>query len=472
MKVVIAGAGEVGYHVVDALYREGVEIVAVDTDSAVLERLRQEFTVTTHQGNATDTAVLREAGVDSADLFLAVTNYDETNIIACLMAGEGGAKRRIARVKSIDFGQVSAVSDRRYLGIDLIINPYEVAAEHLASLVTHPWVTDYNQFLEDRALMVRFAIREGSPLAGMRVLDFGRDARIPETLIALVQRDEESLVPEASMRVQPGDHVYFFCQRERLSDLARFLGLSVTPARRVFINGGGHIGFALARRLEHRIPHVRLLEINEERCLQLSQLLDRALVLNVDGTSSIALKQEGIEHADVFLSCTNQDQVNVVSCLLAREYGAAHTIALVKQPEYIPIVEGRKVADVAFSPRLLTARKLLRFVRGEALQSFFAFPNSDVELLEMDITAGARCDGKPLSSLDLPAGVLIGAIKRGERIFIPHGQDALQTGDRVLLIQQRRNRKLTGELFTGDVTPALLGGAPGGAGAAAAKPRG
>jgi trk system potassium uptake protein TrkA len=351
------------------------------------------------------------------------------------------------------------VSDRRYLGIDLIINPYEVAAEHLANLVTHPWVTDYNQFLEDRALLVRFAIAEGSPLAGVRVLDFGRDARFPETLIALVQRGGESLIPEASMRVQPGDQVYFFCQIERLGALARFLGHSVAPTKRVFINGGGHIGFALARRLERMVPHVRLMEINEQRCMQMAQLLDRALVLHVDGTSSIALKQEGIEQADVFLSCTNQDQVNVVACLLAGEYGAAHTIALVKQPEYIPIIEGRGVADVAFSPRLLTARKLLRFVRGEALQSFFAFPNSDVELLEMDITPGARCDTVPLSSLDTPAGVLVGAVKRGERIFIPRGQDALQAGDRVLLIQQRRHRKLTGELFAGDVTPVLMAGA-------------
>jgi trk system potassium uptake protein TrkA len=348
------------------------------------------------------------------------------------------------------------VSDRSYLGIDLIINPYEVAAEHLANLVVHPEVTDYNQYLGDRALLVRFSVTPACPLAGMRVIDFGRDARIPKTLIALVQRGGESLIPDAAMRVEAGDQVYFFCERERLDTLSRFLGLSTHPSRRVFINGGGHIGFALARRLERTVPHVRLMEINEKRCMALSQLLNRTLVLRADGTSSIALKEEGIEQADCFLSCTNQDQVNIVSCLLAHEYGARHTIALVKQPEYIPIIESRQIANVAFSPRLLTARKLLRFVRGEMLQSFFAFPNSDVELLEMDIPPGARCDHAPLSSLELPVGVLIGAVKRGEHLFIPRGQDALWAGDRILLIQQRRHRRITGELFAGEVVPPLL----------------
>ena len=179
LRVVIAGAGEVGYHVTGSLYREGVEIAAIDSDPGVLERLRQEFNITTFLGTATDTETLTQAEVGRADLFLAITNYDETNIIACLMAAEAGAAKRIARVKSIVFGEGSSVSDRTYLGIDLIINPYEVAAEHLANLVTHPQVTDFNQFLDDRVLLVRFSIHKDSPLAGATVLEFGQDSRIP-----------------------------------------------------------------------------------------------------------------------------------------------------------------------------------------------------------------------------------------------------------------------------------------------------
>ncbi|MEE8554767.1 MAG: Trk system potassium transporter TrkA [bacterium] len=449
MRVVIAGAGEVGYHVAGALYREGVEIAAIDNDAGVLERLRQDFNITTFLGTATDTETLAHAEVGRADLFLAITNYDETNIIACLMAAEAGAAKRIARVKSIVFGEGSSVSDRTYLGIDLIINPYEVAAEHLANLVTHPQVTDFNQFLDDRVLLVRFPIREDSRLAGATVLEFGQDSRIPNTLIALIQQNGQPIIPHAEHRIHAGDRVYFFCEPDRLNALSRYLRLSTAACRRVFVNGGGNIGLAVARRLENRTPHVRLMEISEEKCQTLSQLLNRTLVLNVDGTDSLSLKAEGIEHADSFISVTNRDQVNIVSCLLAREYGTPHTIALVKQPEYIPILESRKAVSVGFSPRLLTARKLLRFVRGETVQSFFAFPNSDIELLEMEVTAGARCEERPLVSMELPVGVLIGAVMRGREIFIPRGQDVLRAGDRVLLIQQRRHRKVTHELFFG-----------------------
>lgn len=453
MRVVIAGAGEVGYQIMGALYREGVEIVAIDSDSGVLDLLRQEFNVTTVEGSATDSDTLEKAGVGSADLFVAVTDFDETNIIACMMAAEAGVPKKIARVKTIDSGHGASVSVRAHLGIDLMINPYEVAAEHLAHLVAHPQVTDFNQFLSDRVLLVRFLIKPGSPLAGTTVFSFGQSARIPHTLVALVQREGHSIIPDAEHVIQVMDQVYFFCEREQLGRLTQYLGFSAKPSKRVFINGGGRIGYSLARRLEKHTPDVRLMEISQEKCESLSQLLDRTLVLNADGADARTLGSEGVDHADAFLSVTNQDQVNVVSSMMAKQIGARQAVALVKQPEYIPILMNRCLVDIAFSPRLLTARKLLRFVRGEDLQAYFSFPQSDIELLEMEIAPGAPCDCKSLASLNLPKGFLIGAVIRGESIFIPRGQDALQAHDRVLLLQQRRNRRVTQELFTSRAAP-------------------
>lgn len=447
MKVLIIGAGEVGYHVIGALYRENVDIVAIDSDPAVLDQLRAEFNITTFQGNATDASLLEKAGAAGADLFLAITNYDETNIISCLLAGELGAVKKIARVKTIDIGHDSSFTEKHHLGIELIINPYEVAAEHLANLVQYPQVTDFSQFLGDQVVLVRIPIGEESPLAGRTVISFGQNAALPHTLIALVQRDGASTIPRRDTELRAGDQVYFFCARAELKRLFDYLHLPSRPARRVFINGGGHIGYALARRLEHRQMDVRILEINEERCNWLSQQLDHTLVLHADGSDSVALKSEGIEHADYFLGVTDTDQINVVSCLLAREYGALHTLALVKQPEYIPIIAQRGMIDVAFSPRLLTARKILRFVRGENLDAFFAFVNSDIELLELQVRPGMRCCGVPLHELELPDGVLVGAGKRGDRIFVPRGDDVLEAGDTILLLQQRRNRRATRAFF-------------------------
>jgi trk/ktr system potassium uptake protein len=447
VKVVIIGAGEVGYHVIGALYRENVDIVAIDSDPGVIEQLKAEFNITTLLGNATDSSLLETAEAGSADLFLAITNHDETNIISCLLAGQLGAAKKIARVKTIDIGHDSSFTEKHHLGIELIINPYEVAAEHLAFLVEYPQVTDFNLFLGDRVAMVRIHIGEGSPLADRTVKSFGQDAQIPQTLIATVQRDGTSTMPSRDTVIRPGDDVYFFCSRDRLKRLFSYLRLPTGSSRRVFINGGGHVGYALARRLELQHLDVRILEISEERCHWLSQQLDHSLVLHADGSDSSALKSEGIEHADYFISVTDTDQVNVVACLLAREYGAAHTLALVKQPEYIPIIADRGLIDVAFSPRLLTARKVLRFVRGANLESFFAFANSDIELLELQVRNGMRCCGERLVDLDLPSGMLVGAVKRGEEIYVPRGDDTLNTGDTILLLQQRRNRRATRAFF-------------------------
>jgi trk system potassium uptake protein TrkA len=454
VKVLIIGAGEVGYHVIGSLYRENVDIVAVDTDPAVLEQLKAEFNITTLLGNATDSAVLEQAGAAEADLFLAITNYDETNIISCLLAGQLGAAKKIARVKTIDIGHDSSFTEKHHLGIELIINPYEVAAEHLAHLAEFPQVTDYHPFLGDQVALVRIPIRAGSPLVERTVISFGQDAQIPQTLIALVQRDGVSTMPSRDTVIRAGDQVYFFCERSRLQRLFAYLRLPSRPARRVFINGGGHIGYALARRLERRQVDVRILEINEERCHWLSQQLDHSLVLHANGSDGAELKAEGIDTADYFISVTDTDQVNVVSCLLAREHGAARTLALVKQPEYIPILAQRDLIDVAFSPRLLTARKILRFVRGANLESFFAFANSDIELLELQIRNEMRCCGRRLAELELPEGVLVGAVKRGEKLFVPHGGDMLATGDTILLLQQRRNRQATRSFFLESAAPA------------------
>ena len=447
LRVVIVGAGEVGYHVIGSLYREGVEIVAIDSDTAILERLRQEFNITTIFGNAIDSAILEQAEVDKAELFVAVTNYDETNIISCLMAGEAGVQKKIARVKTIDFGRGSSFSDKKDLGIDLIINPYEVAAEHLASLVHYPQVNDYSQFLSDRLHLVRIPIAADSPLAGRSVLDFGQQVNIPHTLIALIQREGHPFIPSAGEIVNAGDEVYFFCEKDQQQRLFAYLKLSRRPAKRVYINGGGHIGIALAKRLEDQSLDVRVLEISGQQCEWLSQQLDNALVLHADGSDSKALHSEGIEHADFFISVTAEDQINMVACLLAKQYGAAKAVALVKQPELIPMIISGTDIDIAFSPRLLTARKILRFVRGHNLESFFMFPNSDIELLELKIKPGMRCESGPISALNLPSGVLIGAVKRDDGIFVPHGQDHLAAGDTIMLLQQRRNRRFSRAFF-------------------------
>ena len=447
MKVVITGAGEVGYHVIGTMYREGVDIVVIDSDDAVLEQLKAEFNITTLRGNATDAAHLEKAGIADADLFLAITNFDETNIISCILAGQVSKAKKIARVKTIEMGEEATFTEIRRLGIDLIINPYEVAAEHLYNLVENPQATDHHPFMDGRVLLIRLPIGPESPLVNTTLREFGLKARIPQTLIAITQRNGESHIPAGDTVIREGDQVYFFCEAGQKDRLYTYLGQVRQPARRIFINGGGHIGYALAKRLERKYSDVRIMDISEERCEWLSDHLHNTLVLHMDGTDTAALASEGMDGVDTFLCVTNTDQVNIVSAMLAKELGARNTVALVKQPEMLPILENNELIDVAFSPRLLTARKILRFIRGEQLESFFSFVSSDIELLEIQAQAGTPCVAASLADLNLPKGLLVGAVQRGANIFIPRGNDQLEPGDRVLLLQQRRNRKVTNTLF-------------------------
>ena len=447
MRVVIVGAGEVGYHVIGALYREGVDIVAVDNDDGVLEQLRQEFNLTTIQGNAIDPSIFEQAKAADADLFIAVTNYDETNIIACMMASEAGVQKKIARVKTIDFRQQASFSDSKSLGIDLIINPYEVAAEHLANVINTPNVTDYSQFLDGRLLLLRIPLPANCPLVGQRVLDYGQSSGMKNSLIAVIRRDGNAFIPAATEVLQENDAVYFFVEKTQVKKLFQYLELRDKPPRRVFINGGGHIGYALAKRLEADHLDVRILEISEQRCMDLSRQLEDTLVLNVDGNDAKALRSEGVDHADFFISLTAADEINIVSCLQAKALGVRNTVALVKQPELIHPLMKNKGIDIAFSPRLLTARRILQFTRGRNLDSFYSFTSSDIELLELAVDTPMACTEKPLAELGLPPGILLGAVKRGKDIFVPRGGDQVRVGDTILLLQQRRNRRFTRTFF-------------------------
>ncbi len=445
MRFVIAGAGEVGYHIVESIHREGVNITVIDGGEAVLQRLHRLFWVDTVLGNASNRDVLEKAQVGGADLFIAVTSSDEINIISSLIAKEMGAKQGIARLTA--FNEVSA-GDQHSFGISLVINPFEAAAEHLEQLALHPSTIDFVPFLGGDVALIGAKVRQATLMDGMQVQAFGENTKLAGALIALVERDGTAFIPRANTVVAVGDSVYFLCIRQQWKKLGTLLGLPTKPSYKVFINGGGLIGESLALRLERRGLDVRVIEKDERRCEVLSQILDHSLVLNADGTDDLALKSEGIGDADCFFSACDDDEVNLLSCLMAKEMGARATVALIRQSETIAILHRQDLIDAAINPRLLTARKILQYVQGTNLRSFFSFPNSTIEVVELEVHKTSPCVGKMLRSLKLPAGaLLVGSIRRKGRIYIPRGEEKLQAGDVVLLVQKRNCREISRLLF-------------------------
>lgn len=447
MKVFIAGAGEVGCYVAEALHRERVEITVMDEDPNALERLGERLPVTLAQGNAIDHTQLERFGAGEADLFAAVTDFDETNLISCLLARELGAKRSIARVKTIELGDPGEAQQENFLSIDLIVNPYEATAEYLERLALFPDLVDLVPFLNGAAMLLALPILRGSPLEGSTVRALKEREFENKALIVLIQHAGETFVPQADTQIEPDSIVYLFCAQDRLRALLRSLGCTAPPAKHVYINGGGRIGFALARRLENRGIDVRLLEIHPQRCRLLSRRLERSLVLCGNGMDPVILREERIGDTDLFVSLTADDSVNVVSAMLAKEMGTRRTMALVKRPEAVHLLQRQQHIDVVFSPRLLTARRVLRYIRSPYLSSFFSFPATSMEVLEICMEAGMPCVNVPLAELPLPEGSLIGALWREGKLFLPGGTDRLCPGDRVLLVQHRNNHAHTQRLL-------------------------
>ena len=445
MRLVIAGAGEVGYHLTEALSEEA-DIQVIDLDAKVLKRLENCFHVKTLQANSAHQETLQKAQVDQADLFIAVTDRDDSNLLACLVASELGSPTTIARVKRLN---MDGGEGPQFKNIDLLINPYQVVADHLEQLIIHPQVTDIANFMDKQLLLIRIAVNESSTLAGKTVAEFGMKSRkeVP-CLIAAIQRAKKSFVPSAQDTIQMDDQLYFFCSTKKFKQLMKSLQIRRKSGRRVFINGGGNIGLALAQRLEKFGMDVRVLEVNHQQCQVLSKSLQHSLVLQVDGMDLSLLQEEGIRQADYFVSLTADDSINISACLLVKEYSDCRTAALFKQPRALPFINSYGLIDHIFSPRVLTAMKILQHVRGKNLNNFFPLENSDIELLEIKMQPQQDCLNIPLSQLTLPKETLIGAILRNGTIFLPQGEDSLHAEDSLILIQNKKYRETNSKMFS------------------------
>ncbi|MCP4757554.1 MAG: Trk system potassium transporter TrkA [Proteobacteria bacterium] len=442
MKIVVAGAGEVGYHLIENLSRENLEILVVDNNAEVLEKLRSEYDVKTDHANIIDSKYLTKAHLADADLFLAITNSDETNMVACKAASEAGANKTICRIRQIDLSTEKKQFSLQSLGIDWIINPVSLVANELFKLVLTPNIVDNHEFSNGDITLTGYKIRQHAKILNRAVGELEEELRRNSFHIGIIQRKDMSIIPKKDEVIQQDDVVYFFYKTENYQLLRKILsyGKADSKSRRVFVNGGGHMGLRLAQRLEEAKQNVKVIEKDVARSFHIAEKLNKTLVLNFDGTDLKQLTTEGIENADYFISVTDNEQVNLTSCLLACEQGVERTICLVKQPELIPILDQNTPISLGISPRILTARHLVRFIQDTNVYSYFSLVGSHIEVLEFRLDDCTPCLDIPLKELELPENVRIGIIQRGDKCLLPTGDAKLMCGDTVLLILHRLDR--------------------------------
>ncbi len=438
LNVIIVGAGEVGYHLADRLALEGHQIIVIDRDEEKIKRIERHLNVMAVRGSGASARVLEEAGIKDTDLFVAVTNSDEINLIACLLAKEYGVPRKVARVRSEDYLSAGSPLNEQKLGLDLIINPARVLAEEIMRLSEISEATDWAEFARGRVILLGYQVREGCALSGLS-LNALRDLRaLYDFLVVAIVRNGTTIIPSGSDVIQPGDKIFVITQKRDIPALEYILGFTSQAPSKVFIIGGGQVGALVARQMEAKKIEVFLVEKDKARCEELAEELHDTVILHIDGLEAQELLKEGLDRADLIVAVTDSDTVNILSALLGKHHGAKKSIVRIDRPDFIPLLSPLGI-DVALSPRLLAANQILRFVRRGQILSVATFLGSEAEVVEMVVPDNPDFrKGRRLQELPFPKGAIVGAIYRAGEVLIPKGDTLLKPGDDLIIFAHRQ----------------------------------
>lgn len=432
MRIIIVGAGEVGFELGRRLSEEGQDVVLIESSPDRAEYVDQQLDVMTIVGNGASLPVLQQAGIASARLILAVTSRDEVNVLSCLAASRFNVDFKIARVSNPEYYQTGSVLSREQLGIDLMINPEREAAWETFQLLNSEAATDLARFADDRLLLIGLIVRPGAAVAGRSLMEIDAQFRDRHYVTVAIVRDGVTEIARGTTRIEVGDHIFMLAPSTEASDIPTFAGYSDYKLRRVMIAGGSEEAVFLARHLEDQRVECTILDNDRRRCLELAELLPRALVLHGDATNLELLEMEGVEGIDGFVAFTAKDEINLLSSVLAKSIGARRVISLVNRFSYMRLI-GKFGIDAAVSARQSTVNAILRYVRRGNVRSVATIKGVDAEALELQVGPDAPVVGTPLAQVGFPKGAVIGAILRGDRTIMARGSDVVEAGDRVVV---------------------------------------
>jgi len=438
VRVVIVGAGEVGYHIASFLSAEKLEVVVIDSNRENLRRISNELDVATIEGRGGSPAILKEAGADKADILLAVTNSDETNMIACLIAkAVFNIKRKIARIRDTEYLNNAILLNKYNLDIDPAISPELESAKAIARLIEVPLASVVEDFEDGIIKVVGYRIPSDSHLIGPDLADLKQKMGF-RFLIGIIQRDDSIIIPTGRDRLKQGDIIYFPVMQGLVEETMSFvIGERVKPVKNVMIVGGGRIGANVAMHFDGRDMNVKVIEQDAERCKVLSASLRRAVILHGDGTDKSLLEEENVKDMEVFAALSNNEELNIMASLLAKRQGVRRVITLVNRTDYISLAGSLGIESV-ISPRLTTASSILRYARMGEILSLTAIAEDKAEILEAGVKHKAILGNTRLMDAKLPKGALIGAIIRGDEVIIPSGEDLIREGDRIIVFAIRK----------------------------------
>lgn len=437
MDIVIIGGGKVGFTLAEQLSKENHNITVIDTDTPVLGRIVEVLDVIGIYGNGASYQVQKEAGMDKADLMIAVTSSDELNMICCLLAHKLGAAHTIARIRNPEYWEQLNIL-KKELGLSMAINPERAAAMEIARLISFPYAISTSSFARGRVSVVEMRIASESHLAHCAVHDIHR--RFFEgILICAVDRGGELFIPRGDFILRPEDKIYVSGNHEKIAFFLRRIDIRSIKVKDMMMIGGSRIAFYLGQLMESMDISVRIIERQRARCEFLSQALPTALIIEGDGTAQDLLSEEGLTDMDALVALTDIDEENLIISMYAAKIGVSKTIAKINRLDYLDILEASGI-DSVVSPKYITAYQILQYVRaignaeGSRVRALYRIAGGKAEIVEFHAGPHTRHLGQKLVDIDFKDNTLIGAIVREGNLIIPHGQDVILDGDSVIAV--------------------------------------
>ena len=437
MKIIIVGAGEVGFHIASHLALENKDVVVLDKNPDAIRRVSDNLDVQVVIGSGSSPVVLEEAGIQDAEIILAVTNSDEINLVACLVADIiSPSTKKLARIRNADFDNYHENLREAAPHIDTIINPDTEVVNTIYRMMSVPGAVDIGEFADGRLKFIGVNLEDDSKLVGARLSDLPAIIGEARPLIAAVVREDDLIIPRGKDRLRSGDLVYFISEEEKLQDTLSVFNKYDEPMKRVLIVGGGRIGFRMAKLLEDHSIYCKIIERNPDRCTYLAERLNKSIVLCGDGSDQALLAEENIQDMDLVITLTKDEETNILASLLAKRMGARKAITRISKFSYFPLTSAIGIEQVV-SPRLSAINSILQHIRKGKVLSAISIKGEQAEVIEAVALETTDIVGKPLRDIAFPKGAMVAGIIRGELIIVPTGDSVIQPDDRVIIFARK-----------------------------------
>ena len=432
MRILIVGAGIVGYNLAQELSHEGHDIAIVDQDPERVRRITDTLDVMAVEGNACLPSVLMKAGIKSSEMLIAVTEKDEINLLSCFLASRFEVPKRFARLRNMEFTAKDSIFSPEEIFIDQAINPGQIIVETILKILETPGVVSVAEFADGEVLLREFDVPENAPIAGKTIEDIRNITQMDSFLIVAIVRDGELVIPKDQDILQAGDRFYTLIDKEFLPFLLPMLNRTMDQVEKIIIYGATSTSTQLALALEENMRDVCIIEPSREKAHRAADQLKRTVVQHGSGTDMDLFNEINMKDADFFLALSHDDENNILSALLAKKYGAKRALVITHDPEYLPILDSIGM-DITINPRLITVSAILKHLRKGQVMSVFKLIE-DAEVMEIGVQEDSSIANKQIGKINFPKGAIIGALLRQGEMLLPNDEVTIEAGDSVIVV--------------------------------------